>query len=384
MLRILYLVHDLNDPTVRRRVLMLQAGGAQVTLAGFSRQANPLARIEGVSPIDLGRTHDGRFLHRLASVGRAALALSSRLPRGFRPDIIIGRNLEMLTLSHRASALLGGIPVVYECLDIHRLMLRSDLTGQALRAIERRFAARSALLVTSSPAFVERYFEAYGQVIPPVCMLENKVLELDHAAGAAPTPPPRAGDPWRIGWYGALRCKTSFDLLSAAARRMDGEVEIVLRGRPAHDQLVDFERRVGQTPHMTFEGPYRNPEDLAGIYGDVHFAWLADFFEAGMNSSWLLPCRLYESCRHGTVPITVEGTETARRLAAMGIGFTFAEPAEDAVIACLRNAMNVARYGPASESVRAQDIANWRIDAGDCAAFVDRLHSLTNHARLAA
>ena len=29
MLRVLYLVHDLSDPAVRRRVLMLQAGGAR-------------------------------------------------------------------------------------------------------------------------------------------------------------------------------------------------------------------------------------------------------------------------------------------------------------------------------------------------------------------
>ena len=37
MLHILYLVHDLSDPAVRRRVIMLQAGGAKVTVAGFRR-----------------------------------------------------------------------------------------------------------------------------------------------------------------------------------------------------------------------------------------------------------------------------------------------------------------------------------------------------------
>lgn len=386
MLKILYLVHDLDDPTVRRRVLMLQAGGAEIALAGFSRRADAVAEIEGISPIDLGRTHNRRFLHRLASVGRAALALSGRLDRNWRPDVIVGRNLEMLALAHRANALLGAdIPVVYECLDIHRLMLRADLTGQALRAAERHLMARSALLVTSSPGFVEHYFEPFGQTGLPVFMLENKVLELEgDSRTALPKPPPGSGEPWTIGWFGALRCRTSLDLLSRIARKMGGEVEIVLRGRPAYDQFDDFDRQVGDTPHLRFEGPYRNPEDLADIYGAVHFSWLADFFEAGMNSNWLLPCRLYEGCRHATVPITVEGTQAARRLKAMAIGFTFDEPGEDAVMGCLRNAMDVARYSEATRRVSAADAGEWRVDARGCAALVDRFRTITPPIRQAA
>ena len=48
MLRILYLVHDLNDPSVRRRVLMLAAGGAEVVLAGFQPSGEPSCRHRGV------------------------------------------------------------------------------------------------------------------------------------------------------------------------------------------------------------------------------------------------------------------------------------------------------------------------------------------------
>jgi succinoglycan biosynthesis protein ExoL len=61
MLRVLYLVHDLCDPAVRRRVAMLRAGGADVTLAGFRRTPDISPELERLSPIDLGRTRDGRF-----------------------------------------------------------------------------------------------------------------------------------------------------------------------------------------------------------------------------------------------------------------------------------------------------------------------------------
>ncbi|TIU76079.1 MAG: glycosyl transferase family 1, partial [Mesorhizobium sp.] len=40
MLHVLYLVHDVSDPAVRRRIQMLKAGGAGVTLAGFRRTAS--------------------------------------------------------------------------------------------------------------------------------------------------------------------------------------------------------------------------------------------------------------------------------------------------------------------------------------------------------
>ncbi|TIW13849.1 MAG: glycosyl transferase family 1, partial [Mesorhizobium sp.] len=56
MLHVLYLVHDVSDPAVRRRIIMLKAGGAQVTLAGFRRIASPVADVEGLRPIDLGAT----------------------------------------------------------------------------------------------------------------------------------------------------------------------------------------------------------------------------------------------------------------------------------------------------------------------------------------
>ncbi len=47
MLHVLYLVHDLADPAVRRRVMMLQAGGANVTLAGFRRATTRWRRSKG-------------------------------------------------------------------------------------------------------------------------------------------------------------------------------------------------------------------------------------------------------------------------------------------------------------------------------------------------
>lgn len=373
MLRILYLVHNLSDPAVHRRVTMLEAGGAAVTLAGFRRGAAPEGG-EGPAPIELGHTADGRFTQRLASVATAAMSLGARLRHVEKPDIIIGRTLEMLALANRARAVFGAdIPLVYECLDIHRLLLHPGPVGRAMRGAERLFGRDAALLITSSPAFVRDYFTRFGQSAAPVALLPNKVLEL--GAPRAPGPraaPPSEGEPWRIGWFGALRCAKSLELLAAFTRRAGGRFEVVLRGLPAYREFADFDGFVAAEPYLSFAGPYRNPDDLAAIYGEVHFCWAIDFFEEGLNSAWLLPNRLYEGCRYGTVPIAMDGTETARFLAERQLGLRLDDASVDGLHAVL-SAIDRQGYEALRQRIVAHDSAEWVAGIGDCRALAERL-----------
>lgn len=376
MLRILYLVHNLSDPAVSRRVAMLEAGGAEVTLAGFRRDAVPEA-MQGAAPIELGRTQDGRFTQRLASVAAAAMVLAGKLRHVARPDVIIGRNLEMLALANRARTVLGAdIPLVYECLDIHRLLLDPGPVGKAMRGAERLFGRDAALLVTSSPAFVREYFDRFGQSAAPVALLPNKVLELGAPHAASPkAAPPSNGEPWRIGWFGALRCARSLDLLAAFTRRAGGRFEVVLRGRPAYREFPDFDRFVAAEPHIRFAGPYRNPDDLAAIYGAVHFCWAIDFFEEGLNSAWLLPNRLYEGCRHGVVPIAIKGTETARFLGERKLGLLLDDASAGGLEAALSGTGRQG-YEALRQRVAAHDRSDWVAGIGDCRALVERLKAV--------
>lgn len=375
MLRVLYLVHDLSDPAVRRRVLMLRAGGAEVVLAGFRRGENRLAGIEGVVPLDLGTTEDARFAQRLLAVVGAAATLPRRLAGIARPDVILARNLEMLALASRAATQFGGgVPIAYECLDVHRLLLRRDMVGRGLRAAERRFGRNARLLVTSSPAFMENYFRPLSGIRAPMHLLENQVLELD-GNEMLPVRTPPTGAPWRIGWFGAIRCRKSLDLLSAFTRKMEGRFEVVLRGRPAYSEFADFDGFIAREPFLRFEGPYRNPEDLAAIYGEVDFTWAIDFFEEGQNSRWLLPNRLYEGCRHGALPIVLGGTETARLALQRGVGIALADARPQTLLDRFA-AFDGAAYGALYANLVKLGPRPWIVDRADCAAFVQRLAAL--------
>lgn len=375
MLHVLYLVHDLTDPAVSRRVAMLEAGGARVAVAGFRRddRAAP-TRLGGCAPIDLGVTRDGKFAQRIAAVAGAALALRARLAAVDQPDIIIARHLEMLALADRAKGLFPARPaIVYESLDIHRLLLAGNAVGRTMRAAERRFARSAKLLLTSSPAFLRDYFEPYGQLGAPALLLENKVLDLN-GRSLAPNRP-ASGEPWKIGWFGALRCVRSLDTLIDLTRRLDGRVELVLRGRPAYDAIPDFDDLVEAAPHVAFHGSYRNPDDLEAIYGAVHFNWAIDFFEEGLNSEWLLPNRLYEGGRHGAIPVARAGTETARFLADRGIGIVLHTCSADEMVRVFSN-LGAAGFAAHRARLDAIDPATWTATRSDCEALVSRLSSL--------
>jgi succinoglycan biosynthesis protein ExoL len=381
-LHVLYLAHDLADAAIRRRVLTLRAGGAEVTVAGFQRGGNLLAAEEGVSSIVLGETADGRFAQRLGAVFSARMALKRRLAGLRRPDVIIARNLETLALAGQAASVFGGnIPLVYECLDIHRLLLEDGLKGGMMRWAQRHFGRKASLLITSSPAFVENFFKPRSGLDIPVLLLENKVLALGLDSVSAPLAPrpPRPGQPWRIGWFGAIRCAKSLDILAEFARRMEGKVEIVLRGRPAYSEFDDFDAKVKASPHLKFHGAYRNPEDLAAIYGDVQFTWAIDFFEEGLNSDWLLPNRLYEGGLHGAVPIALSSTETGRFVGNRNIGVTLDSATPDALATLFRD-MTETRYAELFAGLAAVDRSQWVTTPADCRALVTRLGALDRNA----
>ena len=83
--------------------------------------------------------------------------------------------------------------------------------------------------------------------------------------------------------------------------------------------------QVAAVDNVTYGGGY-TAEDLPAVYGDVHFSWTMDFMEEGLNSSLLLPNRLYESPRFGAVPIALAEVQVGRYLQAHHFGVRLPHP----------------------------------------------------------
>ncbi|WP_120635833.1 glycosyltransferase [Ruegeria sp. EL01] len=328
---VLYLAHDLDDTAIWRRVDMLRTGGVDVTVAGFRRRSGLLPE----EALVLGLTHNGKMLQRAFSVLKLRFRLRAIVKNVPPVDAVLCRNLEMLALAVPLLRVLRSdrpISLVYEVLDIHHLMVGQSLKAQIMRWIERRLCRKVDHIVVSSPAFQREYFVPIQHSTASILLVENKVVEQSNGASE---PEGRSANSaqvaLRIGWFGILRCRFSLRCLDALTRANPGRYQVVLRGRPALDELPDFHEVVEANPNLMFEGPYSYPDDLAAIYRDVDLAWLIDRYDSGGNSDWLLPNRLYESGRNRVPPIALAGTETAHRMGELGIGLIL-ETADDASV----------------------------------------------------
>ncbi|THD78844.1 MAG: hypothetical protein E7812_10755 [Phenylobacterium sp.] len=372
-MKIAYFVHDLTDPAVARRVRMLQAGGAEPVVLGFRREAAAPVTLEGAPVVDLGRTYDARLGHRAAVTALTALG-AARLRRHLRgATVVMARTLEMLAVAEAARAFTGSrARLVYECLDIHRLMLGEGAKSRAMRAVERGLMRRADLLVVSSPAFLTHYFEPMQGVGRDLAietlLVENKLLELAPSAEAPRAAPP-PGPPWRIAWMGAIRCAKSLDIFTDLAARRPDLVEVRIHGRPAQAEFADFDGQVAAAPNLSFGGAYR-PGDLARLYGEAHLCWAIDYMEEGLNSSWLLPNRLYEASRFGVPAIALKDVQTGRRLAELGIGLRMGDPGE---LEAVLQALTPAAYAALRRDLAAVSESAFVADANDCRRLVESL-----------
>lgn len=322
-LLVAYFAHNWGDAAIKRRVAGFRRDG--IGVAGFAMHRGDTARPDWVVA-DLGQTFDNRYLQRAMSIPRGAKrAQSVELDRA---DLIVARNLDMLLVALEARRRAGlQTPIIYECLDIHRLLAREDRVGALFRRIERRALAHCSALWVSSPAFLNEYFSVNHPDFRAAHLLENRLQ-------APPGPRPSRATSGvssrrlRIGWFGNLRCNRSLMILCDLVRSHGDSVEVVLRGYPAETEIPDFTRIVQSQTGLTYGGRYRWPDDLGTIYGGVDVVWAGDFMDAGKNSDWLLPNRLYEGGWYACPPIAPAASQTGKWIARHDCGFVLDEPVE--------------------------------------------------------
>jgi len=325
LVQVIFFGHDAYDPAIQRRIAALQNAGANV-------QAFTMRRGDAFEPpwrnVDLGATRDAAFAQRFAAMARAAPILSRYRDVLKQADVFYARNLDMLALASWAKSTTGGRAcLIYECLDIHRLMTRNGPVGTAMRSTERSLLKSVSLIVVSSPAFVEQYFDRVHPGHTKTMLVENR-LPWGFEYGPRANETKLESGPIRIGWFGVLRCRRSLGLLLDVADRFPNQVALSFRGAPTQKELPDFEARIAGRANVQFGGRYKWPDDLAGIYNDVDLVWAGDFHDPGANSRWLMPNRLYEGGYYATPPLAPSDSQTGHWVDAHGFGFTLAEPLE--------------------------------------------------------
>ena len=317
---LVYFTSDGTDSVTTKRIAMFEAVGETVRCLGMVRDTNTAAQIPPSMRV-IAHARNGRLFARLWAILQSSIMLFVSARRELRPgDVIIARNLDMLFLAILARCVAGnGVLVYYEFLDARRQLTGNTITGHCLRFIERRALASCEGVIVSSPAYADRYFRDRQEYSGRTRLLENKLWRHGHDTQDPVRSDERKCGRWRIGYVGLLRCQKSLLALCDLLKRHD-DVELQLHGVADQNFFPNLDALIDGRSRVEYFGRFDYPTDLARIYGNVDFAWLADFSAIGGNSEWLLPNRLYEACAFGAVPIGIEGTETANWLARHKIG----------------------------------------------------------------
>ncbi len=342
--KVVFFGHDAAESTVIKRIRAFTEQGLQVV--GFNFRRDKFSR--GFQPfwdnLHLGTTQDRAYGRRLLALARALPKVLSRRAELRSADFFYARNIDMCALALAARWLSGAsAPLVYEVLDVQRVFVGRGLVPALFRWAERRLLSQTDLLVISSPGFATNYFRSRQGYRGRIFLLENKLsfarataVERPRATPTCASAPQAAPDRWVIGWFGTLRCPKSLAMLCRIAEALPDKVEIYLRGVPTETGPEAFEQAIAGHPNMVYGGEYRNPADLAEIYGRVNLTWDFEFLDEGTNSKWLLPNRIYEGGYFGSVALASSNTQTGEKLRDLGLGYTFGAPEVENLIAFLR------------------------------------------------
>ncbi len=323
MKKVAFFGHDAGDAAVKRRVAAFQRDGIEIAGLMMRREQD---RPRDWDNVDLGQTYDADYGQRMKALISGARRAAKQHQILQQADFFYARNLDMLACAFMTRRLCKVCrPIIYECLDIHTMMTGDGTKSSMMRTAEKALLRRSALLVVSSPGFTRDYFDPVhsdlGGDMPEIYLLENRLTQ----GGLAPRPGAAVASdqaPLRIGLFGILRCQRSISLLLQLAGQFGERLEIHLHGKPALDQVHDLAGQIAAFPNVQFGGAYRSPEDLPHLYKSIDLVWAGDYFQAGANSDWLLPNRLYEGGYYGVPAIVSKTTETGRWVEKHQVGFT--------------------------------------------------------------
>lgn len=332
---LIYFAPDFTEVATIARARAFLDHGFRPAIFAFRRGRYNCAFRASWPEVDLGRTRDGRYLHRAAALCRALPVLWACRSWLREASIFYARNLDQLVLAlvARWIARRSGL-AVYEVLDVAPALTDSGRLGWLMRLAERFLLRQVGLLVVSSPGFLKHYYRPAQDYRGPHFVLENKLYAPTPAASGAHVPSgpvlDRGRYRWVVGCFGLIRGQTTFDLITRLAGRLP-DVLFYFRGVVTTVDPEIFNRAMARHDNMIYGGPYVNPDDLAGLYGAVDFVWTLDLEHKDANSRWLMPCRFYEAGAFGVPCLAARHFEVGDRVEALGVGWTFAAPYEDAI-----------------------------------------------------
>lgn len=316
--KLVFFAHERNEARIRKRIGKFNEL-SNLSVFSFHRERKGVENVPiFYQNIHLGETIDNAYHKRILKLLFAIPTVLKHRKLLKEADIIYAVNLDMIGLAIvcrwlcRSKANIG-----YECADIMEVLIKKGLIPDIFRILESIVVTKVHYIITTSNAFIQNHFSNHYHYKGNTFLLENKTL--------APQQKQKweINQVWRIGYFGAIRCKNSWEILKNLAQTLDNKIYIEIRGFISNHFFEEkvFLDELQLHKNITFLGSYTAPQDLAKMYSEIDFCWTFDFYSK--QSEWLLPNRIYESGAYGVPALGDAMTETGKWIEEKGSGWTF-------------------------------------------------------------
>lgn len=317
-MKITFLLPSASYSLYQTRIGALEKMGVQPNILAFERDSYP-GKPWATGYRSLGKLQHESYYRRFVPFAKAMPVVRAAAKES---DAIYAFGLDLLFLGWLATrALDNQMKIIYDVFDIRKVLVGEGWISRSLRWLERCLVRRVDLLVATSEAYITEYYQGMlGLTDFPYQVIENK---LD--ARLLPQPPshtPRDGwdDTLRVGYFGVIRCRRSWEILKKAVERGEGRIRLYLRG--IFLGLEDLEEEIGRTAYVHYGGPFVVPDDLPTIYGQVDMVWAA--YPYGGNGignwRWARTHRFYEASFFRRPMFVQAGTQDGRVVESLGLG----------------------------------------------------------------
>jgi succinoglycan biosynthesis protein ExoL len=346
-LKILSVLQLLGHPRDSKRIAMLKQAGFEVEAAAFERDYHS-GRLPDCPVETLGKISHGQYFKRLLKLPSVFLKLRRAMKRN---QIVYASGQDMALMS-----LVSGVglkrPVIVEVGDVREVLTADGIKGKIARTIEKWAIGACKLIVVTAPSFYNIYYRQWLKTSTPGLVIENKlenafVNEVQSNGVSAPAGKPFVDRPFRIGYYGLLRDKWSWDVLESLAVNIPGKIEIVLAGLPM-DPMLEIPKLVEQHANIEYRGEYKSPDDLPSLYNSVDMVWVCypPIREDDWNLKWARPNRFYQSCLFQKPTFTRSGCQDAVDVEKYEIGMIVEE-------------VDVEKASTAIQQITPNDLETW-------------------------
>lgn len=316
--KVLFLLSHPPDPRILKRVNSLKNSGFATTILFWNRHPWQGTGYDeqGITTVKIGRPiPPGWTIERVAHYFCFGVKGWIHL-RKAKPAVLYCSGPDSLLLALVYKAFHPSVRIVYEVADLQwlgRQRLVERFVGKGVTLFERITLVRAvSLLVLTSPFFWDIYYYRFISKERTVVLENCPPRELFRSYSPKPY-----GDPLVIGWIGFVRYRKQIELLLKAIKAVPGCRALLAGDGPDFEYVKELAK---DREDVVLWGRYDYAE-IVQIYSLVDCIYAV--YDADIpNVKIALPNRLYEAIQCELPIIVAKGTELAKLVEGMGIGFS--------------------------------------------------------------